>query len=137
LSDNHGLKQNENEKGNELFKAVESSPRFKAIYSKELARLGVPQSMWTPDVYKGPEHEYSIDMNDNIRATPFGSALERQQMQIAFEDASLQKYNRGRSVLNVDPSAGPMGWSTIRGTDPRDLGLNPDAGNYSTDGFIR
>ena len=135
--DNHGLTQNTNEKGNELFKAVESSPRFKAIYSKELARLGVPESMWTPDVYKGPEHEYSIDMNDNIRATPFGSALERQQAQIAFEDASLQKYNRGRSILNVDPSAGPMGWSTIRGTDPRDLGLNPDAGNYSTDGFIR
>jgi hypothetical protein len=135
--DNHGLTQNTNEKGNELFKAVESSPRFKAIYSKELARLGVPESMWTPDVYKGPEHEYSIDMNDNIKATPFGSALERQQTQIAFEDASLQNYNNRRSVLNVDPSAGPMGWSTIRGTDPRDLGLNPDAGNYSTDGYIR
>jgi len=135
--DNHGLTQNTNEKGNELFKAVESSPRFKAIYSKELARLGVPASMWTPDVYKGPEYEYSIDMNDNIRATPFGSALEREQAQIAFDDARLQKYNRGRGVLNVDPSAGPMGWSTIRGTDPRDFSLTPDAENYSTDGYIR
>lgn len=128
--DNHGLTQNTNEKGNELFKAVESSPRFKAIYSKELARLGVPASMWTPDVYKGPEHEYSIDMNDNIRATPFGSALEREQAQIAFEDASLQKFQRQRSVLNADPSQGRMGFSTP--SDP-----STDLGLYSTDGYIR
>ena len=131
FSDNHNLRQNENEKGNELFKAIESSPRFKAIYSKELARLGVPQSVWTPDVYKGPEHEYSIDSNDKINARPFGSALARQELQYAYEDASVEKYNRSRSMLNVDPNMGALGWTTPRGTDQTDLGL------YSTDGFIR
>ena len=131
FSDNHNLRQNENEKGNELFKAIESSPRFKAIYSKELARLGVPESVWTPDVYKGPEHEYSIDSNDKINARPFGSALARQELQYAYENASVEKYNRSRSMLNVDPNMGALGWTTPRGTDQIDLGL------YSTDGFIR
>jgi hypothetical protein len=117
--------------GNELVPV--DGPYLQMFEAKAASELNIPSSLLTEKFYKGPDYDYRV--HDGKLLTTMKP--EYAALYDAESERMIAGQDRNRSVLNIDPSQGRMGWSTPQ--DPsRNYLLNAGYESpFDTGGFIR
>lgn len=64
----------------------EDSIRWQQIYSDELSKEGVPESIHTPDMYKGPDYEYIFGQEPRLLSGPTQAEVDAHYARLAYND---------------------------------------------------